>query len=358
MEFLKTPPEFPGRGFSCECAHGGKIEGIEAEPSAKDAEAAPAEVSLETKEEARRAIEAALRSEEAAREATRILELRRESFQSKVDWAFSVLDAASLTARRDPANMQRCFRNLMKKLHPDRVGHSDVLRNAVELVREAKDVCQRHISQVERPGPPRNFQVETLCAEPGKRQIRIDWLPPEDQKAAPVRRYVVRVVDPMCGRALKVAVLEPDYLEELRRFVSVEELGSYVLAEQELHKMPGVWKELTATVQVAAANEAGESAPYVIELPLTAIPELEPAPPKTPIKLPFAAQPAGLRQTSPGQTSPTGLRQMSPSLSKSDAEFMWTPTKMNSWQTGSFSYRQPAVVHEPVHQVSYVSAVR
>lgn len=282
MEFLKKPPDFSSTGMSS--ARGVKRDDA-AHSVAKDADAEPAEGGEET----RRVVEAALRGQEAAREANRILSLQCDSFDSKVDWAFALLDTGgAASSSRDPASVQRSFRGLMKKLHPDRVGYSSDLARAVEMVREAKDVALKHVSEVERPGPPRAFQAATLCAVPGQRRIRLQWLPPEDQKSAPIRRYIVRVIDPVCGRALTVAVLEPDFIEDLHRFVSVEELGSYVLAEQELHKMPGLWKQSTATVQVAAANEAGESPWTVLKLPLTTAPAL-----------PLAVPTMGLRQTSP-----------------------------------------------------------
>merc|ERR1719287_230068 len=66
-------------------------------------------------------------------------------------------------------------------------------------------------------------------------------------------------MDPAYGRALTIAVLEPDYSEELRRFVSVEDLNSFVLAEEELQKMPALWQQANVTVQVAAANDTGQS---------------------------------------------------------------------------------------------------
>lgn len=256
MEFLKTPPEFPRK----KRARGSR--GVDAENAANDAAV------KEQDEAARRAAEAALRDEEAAREAARILALRSQDFNSRVDWAFAVLDTTADGAARDPAVVQRCFRGLMRKMHPDKVGQSSDLARAVELLREAKDVGQKHVLEVKRPGPPHAFQAATLCSVPGKRRIRLQWSPPVDQMLAPIHRYVVRVIDPVCGHALKIAVLEPDYREDLRRFVSVEELATYVLAEEELFKIPGLWKQPTATVQVAAANEAGESPWAVFKVPL------------------------------------------------------------------------------------------
>jgi len=83
-----------------------------------------------------------------------------------------------------------------------------------------------------------------------------------------VRRYVVAAFDPAYGRALTITVLEPDYSEELRRFVSMEELTSYVLAEEDLQKMPKLWTQSAISVQVAAANEAGQSQWATLQVPL------------------------------------------------------------------------------------------
>lgn len=287
QDIFKRLPEFPSRSSAWKPAAEVTSQGAEAAGADEDEEA-----NSEREEETRRAAETAIRAEEAAREAGRILALQKQCFQTKVDWALNVLDSTVESAAEDPSTLQRCFRCLMKKLHPDRVGHSEVLARAVELVREAKDVSQRHFSEVERPGPPRSFQAATLCAVPGQRRIRLQWLPPEDEKTAPVRKYVVRVVDPVCGRALTVAVLEPEYRSELQRFASVEELGSYILAEQELNKMPGLWKQSEATVQVVAANEAGESSwAVVLKLALTAK-----------LALPLTVSATGLRQTSPSRS--------------------------------------------------------
>jgi len=79
------------------------------------------------------------------------------------------------------------------------------------------------------------------------------------RECAPVRRYVVAAFDPAYGKALTVTVLEPDYSQELRSFVAIENLTSYVMAEEDLQKMPKLWTQSVLTVQVAAANEAGQS---------------------------------------------------------------------------------------------------
>jgi len=69
----------------------------------------------------------------------------------------------------------------------------------------------------------------------------------------------VSVVDAAYGRAITVATLEADYSEELKRFVPIEEIRSCVVAEQDLKKMSSIFQQPFITLQVATANEAGQS---------------------------------------------------------------------------------------------------
>jgi len=171
-------------------------------------------------------------------------------------------------AARNVAAVQKSYRFLMKRLHPDRVGQSHDVTKAVEMVREAKDVCERSLSSVQIPNAPRMLKYECLNAEKGQRQFRLSWTAPIRCDRAPVRRYVVAAHDPAYGRALTVTILEPDYSQELRRFVSVEELTSYVLAEEELQKMPQLWQQPCASIQIASQNECGQSPWTVLQVPL------------------------------------------------------------------------------------------
>lgn len=208
------------------------------------------------------------REAEAKREVNRIASLRRETYHSAAAWGFAVLAVTT----KDLASVQRGYRGLMKKLHPDKVQHTGPVSKAVEACREAKEACERGLSRQEVPGQPRALSYTAECATPGQRQFRLHWQPPTSRECAPVRRYIVAAFDPAYGKALTVAVLEPDYNEELRRFVSVDELDSYVLSERELVKMPLLWKQPTATVQVAAANEAGQSSWSTLQVALNCRP--------------------------------------------------------------------------------------
>merc|ERR1712150_61584 len=176
------------------------------------------------------------RNEEAAREVARILALERTSFVSLVDWGFAVLGAA----QHNEASVARGYRALMRSLHPDKAEQSSLVVQAAQSVREAKDLCERSLSTQGPPGPPQRLGVETLCAWPGRRRYRLHWEAPEKQSSVPVHRYIVAVLDTSLGKALPVARLEPDYSEELRRFVPVEELLGYELAEEEL-KIAGLF---------------------------------------------------------------------------------------------------------------------
>lgn len=115
---------------------------------------------------------------------------------------------------------------------------------------------------------PRCLRCETLCTTTGRRRFRLRWSPPDTRDTAPVRRYVVAALDPAYGRPLTIAVLEPDYSEELGRFVTMEEISSHILAEEELQKMPLLWTQAVATVQVAAANDAGQSSWAMLQVRL------------------------------------------------------------------------------------------
>lgn len=194
------------------------------------------------------------RDREAQEEVLRILPLRRQAFRLTTDWAFTVLGAA-----REPASVQRSYRNLMRKLHPDKVTITEGVEKTTALIREAKDLCEKSFSKIVAPGAPRGLRYEVLEHEIGHRRYRLRWLPPEGSSGAPVSRYLVAALDPAYGKPLTITVLEPDYNEELKRFVSVDELNSFILAEEDLQKMPSLWKQPTATVQVCAANEAGQS---------------------------------------------------------------------------------------------------
>lgn len=207
------------------------------------------------------------REQDAQKEASRILPLRRESFMNPTSWGFAVLQVPAGT--KEVSAVQRAYRALMRKLHPDRAGVSEDVVKAVEKVREAKEACERGLSRQEPPEQPRELRSEVVCAAAGRRRFKLSWTAPAEKDSAPIRRYVVAAHDPAYGRALTITVLEPDYSEELRSFVAIEDLTSYVMAEEDLQKMPKLWTQSALQVQVAAANEAGQSKWTTLKIPLT-----------------------------------------------------------------------------------------
>eukprot|EP00811_Abedinium_folium_P009412 NODE_1869_length_2350_cov_6.551057.p1 GENE.NODE_1869_length_2350_cov_6.551057~~NODE_1869_length_2350_cov_6.551057.p1 ORF type:complete len:746 (+),score=227.33 NODE_1869_length_2350_cov_6.551057:148-2238(+) len=205
-----------------------------------------------------------LRDPAATAEVARILSLRRGAFRTSDAWAVAVLGAEACELRA----VQRAHRLLMKRLHPDRVGTTGDAARALEVARDARECCERGLSRQLPPDPPQCLAAVMLSMAPGRRRLRVNWRPPAACEAAPVRRYVVSAFDPSYGRALTVATLEPDYSEELRRFVPVEELTSCELLEQELVKMPWLFRQPILTLQVAAANDAGRSSWATLRVPL------------------------------------------------------------------------------------------
>lgn len=198
-------------------------------------------------------------------EISRILALQRSTFSSPALWGSTVL---RLPPKFESAVVQRSFRGLMKRLHPDKVGQLPSAAQAVEAIREARDTCERSLLQISVPKPPLGLCSVPVSNETGRRQILLTWNSLGDCSTAPVRSYVIAAVDPSYGRAITISKLQPDYSQELHRFVSVEELTSFVLAEAEMQKMPGLWLQSHATVKVAAVNEVGQSEWATLAVPL------------------------------------------------------------------------------------------
>ncbi|CAJ1385809.1 unnamed protein product [Effrenium voratum] len=206
------------------------------------------------------------REEAACEEVARILPLRRKRFCSEIMRAKAVLGLGP--DAHEVSQVQQAFRSLMRKLHPDRIGVNREATEAMELLREAKASCERAFSRLRAPQAPTRLAATVLCAAVGQRRIRLDWRAPEESRSCPVRRYLVAALDPAYGQALTITVLEPEYNESLKRFTSLDELATYVLAEEELSKLPSFFQQATAVVQVAAENEAGQSAWCTLQLSL------------------------------------------------------------------------------------------
>jgi len=211
-------------------------------------------------------------------ELQRIEALRKEAFGNIANWGFAVLGVTDRTM----AAVQRGYRALMGTLHPDKVRGLEVAGRAaccVEVVCEAKKVCELQLSRLERPGPPRNLRYMVLSWVPGKRRIKLEWDSPLKRQEAPVDRYVVAAFDPAWGMwPSTIAVLEPEYNQALHRFVSVEEIGSFLLSEESFEKLPMLFKLPFVMVHVAAANKVGQSDWATLSVAISAAASFRPGP--------------------------------------------------------------------------------
>lgn len=199
-------------------------------------------------------------------EVQRILQLRKTNFRYPAQWGFAVLNVQLMNI----ASVQTAYRKLMQKLHPDKVGHLPQIEKAVDVTREAKELCEKTLSRQVPPGALRSLRYTTVCATKGNRRFRLQWSAPPEKEGAPVQRYMVNAFDPAYGKALTITILEPDYSEELKRYVAMEELTSFLLSEQELTKMPSLFQQRLATLQVAAANDAGAGPWSSVQIPMGA----------------------------------------------------------------------------------------
>ena len=210
------------------------------------------------------------REREASEEVARILQLQegKRAFRSELMWAKAVLGLDSSVT--EVSSVQQAFRSLMRKLHPDRIGTCSGATEAMDELRQAKQLCEHRMkfSELHPPGAPVRLAFAMLCTAPGRRRFRVTWQPPSTSASSPVRKYLVAALDPSFGQPLTVTVLESEYNEELKRCLSLDELTSCVLAEEDLVKMPAFFQQAAAAVYVAAANEAGQSKWSTINVPL------------------------------------------------------------------------------------------
>lgn len=206
--------------------------------------------------------------EEAMHAAARILAVRKQLFASKAEWGFAVLDEPT----RDVLSVQKAYRVLMRPLHPDRAGNQAEVEAAVDVLREAKELCERALKQQDPPDRPTRLTFKHLCTMPGRRTFKVSWKAPENRASAPVHRYVVAVFDPTYGKALSIGTLEPDYSQEHKRYLAHDdpELCSYVISEEDLRKMPNLFKLDVITVQVASGNNEGQSDWSMVKVPIQA----------------------------------------------------------------------------------------
>lgn len=254
----------------------------------------------------------ASRMGEAREAAAHILDVRKERFASKVEWGFVILGRPS----RDVLSVQKAYRTLMRPLHPDRAGDQPEVEAAVDLLRDAKELCERALRQHFPPGRPTGLAFRHICTEVGRRRFKVTWKPPESRDQAPVHRYVVAVFDPSYGKALSVGTLEPDYSQEFKRFLAYDdpELCSYVVSEEDLRKMPNLFKRDHIAVQVAAANNEGQSDWSIIRVRLQTVaakPASAPPPARTAAPAPGLARVGPYSSAGPDADFDCNLKQMS-----------------------------------------------
>lgn len=206
------------------------------------------------------------RSEAALSMAARIHAIDKDHFASTIAWAFAILDEPL----RDLLSVQRAYRTFMRMLHPDRAGAQKKVEDAVEILREATDICQRELCQQHPPERPTRLSCKHVCTEPGHRLLKVAWSAPRNSDIAPIHKYTVAVLDPSFGKVIPVAILEPDYNQDLKRFVAFDdpELCSHVLSERDLSKMPNLFKTEMLTVHVAAGNTTGQSEWSILKIHL------------------------------------------------------------------------------------------
>eukprot|EP00930_Biecheleria_cincta_P021517 TRINITY_DN15930_c0_g1_i1.p1 TRINITY_DN15930_c0_g1~~TRINITY_DN15930_c0_g1_i1.p1 ORF type:complete len:656 (+),score=86.02 TRINITY_DN15930_c0_g1_i1:40-2007(+) len=194
--------------------------------------------------------------------AERILALQPCRFPSRTAFAFAIFSLESMREPSDTTSLQSSYRQLMRKLHPDRVGTSESAARALELVQEARRLCELALSNTHAPLMPHSLRATTSVTSSGSRKVQLTWQPSPHREDAPVDRYIVAAVDPCYGhRAVNLAVLEPDYCDKLGRFVHINELCAYTVEESANGRVSaGLFHNTNVLLQVAAANAAGQSA--------------------------------------------------------------------------------------------------
>lgn len=219
----------------------------------------------------------ARRHEESMKEVMRVLAFERSTFPSIVDWAFAVLGVS--VTEHTLTSVQRCYRALMKKLHPDKATQSRPVVDAVEIIQEAKAICERSLCRYEVPGAPRELSVVATCLKAGQRRLLLRWMPPERQEQGPVQRYIVAAQDPSGASQLpiRLSTIEPDYSQELGRYITLEELSTFELTEEDFgRRVPGLFQQRSLTLMVAAASKVGQSCWAAVTVDLTVSSELVP----------------------------------------------------------------------------------
>jgi len=181
-------------------------------------------------------------------EANRICRVSTDSFR----WFTTVLNCD-----RNNDELQKQYRFFMRLFHPDKF-RGDVphcVSQALEKVKSAKKALENELNKfsIRLPHMVHGLSWNLVCAIPRSRVVRLSWNHPAGQ----IDKYNVQVLDPCYGRYLNICVLEPDYYEEKRKFVSIQELNEFDVEERKLDKMSHLFDGKQVEFQVAAANSAG-----------------------------------------------------------------------------------------------------
>jgi len=94
--------------------------------------------------------------------AARISAVKKACYTSEVEWGFVVLGKP----QRDVHSVQKAYRTLMRPLHPDRAGSLPEAAAAVDLLREAKDLCEKSLRYQNAPDRPTRLTCTHLCSAP------------------------------------------------------------------------------------------------------------------------------------------------------------------------------------------------
>jgi len=173
------------------------------------------------------------------------------------------LNVFNLKHNATSEDIQKQFRNCMKLFHPDKVKdiragpNQAAVTDALDKIKRAKKEAEQELNKksMSPPCAPTGLYWKLVNGMKGYRVIKLLWQHPP----GPVDKYTIQVLDPQYGRFLSICVLEPDYMQDKQRFVSIEELNEYDIEERKMEKMAHLF-EISGLVefQVAAHNTAGQ----------------------------------------------------------------------------------------------------
>jgi hypothetical protein len=199
----------------------------------------------------------------------RILPLRKEAFLSDLAWAFQIFAIPQDT--RELAQVLQAYRRLMLQLHPDRAREASEVETqskaaAVELVLEAKGICERRLGlAVVKPSAPCFLDYKVLDYTRGRRSFDLCW-PAAEESGSSIQSYELWMTMCICSADETRKVAEVDPVPGCTHY-------SHVIKEQDFDKMPEPWAGSTLRIGLTAANSAGGRSDLVgICIPLAPFP--------------------------------------------------------------------------------------